>query len=58
MNELDSIVKIFDTSLDACDYQYFHQLFHNRTILFNQEIDETIIESVYLPLKDFEKDEN
>ena len=56
MEELDKIVKIFDTSLDICDYQYFHQLLHNRTILFNQEIDETIIESVYLPLKDFEND--
>lgn len=42
--------------LDPIDYQYFHQLFHNRTILFNQEVEESIVETVYLPLLDFEKD--
>lgn len=58
MDELDSILKVFNTTLDICDYQYFHQLLHNRTIIFNSEIDENIIESVYLPLRDFEMDES
>lgn len=40
------------------DYQYFHQLFHNRTIVLNEEICEDILEAVILPLKDFENDDN
>lgn len=58
MDELDNIVKIFTTGVDKIDYQYFHQLIHNRTIVYNQEVDESIIESLYLPLKDFENDTN
>ena len=42
---------------DPVDYQYFHQLFQNRTIIFNQEVAENLIETVYLPLKDFEEDD-
>lgn len=59
MNESDflGVVKEF-SSYDVVTYQYFHQLFHNRTIIFNQEVDESLIESVYLPLLDFEKDDN
>lgn len=38
-------------------YQYFHQLFDKRTVILNSEIDENIIERVYLPLKDFEEDD-
>lgn len=40
------------------DYQYWHQLLDKRTIVFNTEIDEDVIESVYLPMKDFEEDES
>lgn len=43
---------------DPSSYQYFHQLFDNRTILFNKEIEEDIIEAVYLPLQDFENDDS
>ena len=43
---------------DAVKYQYFNQLLKNRTVVFNGEVDETIIESVYLPLKDFEEDDS
>ena len=46
------------TSLNPVRYQYFNQLFNKRTILFNQDIDEDIIETVYLPLKDFEEDDS
>ena len=58
MNEVDSIIKLFDTGIDVNDYQYFHQLFHNRTIIFNQEVEENVIEYIYLPLRDFEKDDS
>lgn len=46
------------SNLDIVNYQYFHQLLHKRTILFNQEVDENIIETVYLPLKEFEEDDS
>ena len=45
------------SALDAVDYQYFHQLFHNRTVIFNQEVEESLVECVYLPLRDFENDD-
>ena len=35
----------------------FHQLFDKRTVILNEEISDSIIESVVLPLLDFEKDE-
>lgn len=38
-------------------YQQFHQLFENRTILLNWEVNESLLENVILPLKDFEKDD-
>lgn len=46
------------SSLDPIQYQYFKQLLQNRTIVFNTDIDENIIETVYLPLKDFEEDDS
>lgn len=52
---IEEILKLVN-GLDICDYQYFHQLFDKRTIIFNSDVDENIIESVYLPLKDFEED--
>lgn len=44
--------------LNPITYQYYHQLFEKRTILLNQEITDSIIEMVYLPLKDFEEDDS
>lgn len=44
------------SSLDPIMYQYFNQLLNHRTIVLNSEIDESILETVVLPLKDFEKD--
>lgn len=59
MVELPDIFAVLSqTSIDPVDYQYFHQLLDNRTIILNREIGEDIIETVYLPLKDFEKDED
>ena len=44
------------SGLDAITYQYFNQLLNKRTIVLNAEIDENILETVVLPLKDFEQD--
>ena len=46
------------SSVDIIEYQYFHQLLENRTIIFNSEIGEDIIETLYLPLRDFENDDS
>lgn len=45
------------SSLDPVSYQYFNQLLNNRTIVLNSEIDENILETVVLPLQDFEQDD-
>lgn len=55
--EFLDIVKEY-SELDAVNYEYFNQRFNHRTILFNREVDEDIIETVYLPLKEFEDDIN
>ena len=57
MESLDFLSALTETGLNPVDYQYFHQLFDNRTVIFNQEIQENIVECVYLPLRDFEKDD-
>ena len=46
------------SSVDVIEYQYFHQLLENRTIIFNSEIGEDIIETFYLPLREFENDDS
>lgn len=56
------IESIFDnlitaSGLDPVLYQYFHQLLDNRTIVFNCEVEEDIVEKVYLPLREFETDD-
>ena len=45
-------------SFDPESYQYFHQLINKRTILFNCDVQEDIIEKVYIPLRDFEQDDS
>ena len=44
------------SSLDPIMYQYFNNLLNRRTIVLNSEIDENILETVVLPLKEFESD--
>ena len=46
------------STLDPIFYQYFHQLLNRRTIVFNRDIDENVVEYVYMPLKEFEEDSN
>ena len=54
---LEDLVALLDTqSIDPATYQYFDKLLNERTIIFNQEIDEKIVERVAIPLLDFEKD--
>ena len=45
-------------ALTLMDYQYLDQLLNHRTIVFNEEVSENIIEKVFLPLKKFEEDDN
>lgn len=42
--------------LEPVSYQYFNQLINHRTIVLNAGIDEEILETVVLPLKEFEED--
>ena len=44
------------SNLDPIMYQYFNHLLNRRTIVLNSEIDENILETVFLPLKEFESD--
>ena len=45
------------STLDPIMYQYFNNLLNRRTIVLNSEIDENILETVVLPLKEFESDD-
>ena len=49
---------LISTGLDYCSYQYFNNLLHHRTIILNADVDETIVESVIIPLKQFEEDDS
>lgn len=44
--------------LDPIKYQYFNQLLNNRTVVLNKDVDESIVETAYLPLKEFEEDDS
>lgn len=50
--------KVTATDLDPRMYQYYNQLFNHRTIILNDDIAEHIVEYVYLPLLEFEKDDS
>lgn len=55
--DLEDLVSLIDTqSIDPAAFQYFQKLLNDRTIIFNQEVDERIVERVAIPLLDFEKD--
>ena len=57
MSDLEFLGFANDVStLDPIMYQYFLQLLQKRTVVLNSEIDENILETIVLPLKDFEKD--
>lgn len=46
------------SGLDIKQYQYFNNLLNRRTIILNDGIDEDILETVVLPLKEFEEDDS
>lgn len=52
------VVFISDASAIPDLHQYNHQLQDNRTIIFNNDVDATILENVILPLLDLEKDDS
>lgn len=55
--DLDEIFTLSTSNgWDPVDYQYFNQLLNHRTVIFNTEVTEDIVERVYLPLRDFEQD--
>ena len=61
--DLETFLDIIDSMVgakgpDPILYQYFHQLLDKRTVIFNREVNEDVIEMVYLPLKEFEDDES
>lgn len=43
---------------DPTIYQYFNQLLNHRTIIFNCDVSEDIVEKVYIPLREFELDDS
>ena len=46
------------SGLDICQYQYFNNLLNRRTIVLNDEIGQDFLETVVLPLKEFEEDDS
>lgn len=59
MGDLDFLSLVQDTAgLDPVMYQYFNQLFNHRTVIFNKDVTEDIVETIWLPLRDFELDES
>lgn len=45
------------SNLDPVMYQYFNHYKNYRTIVFNRGVDDSIVETVILPLKEFERDD-
>lgn len=57
-DEIDILSLINSVSgLNPVDFQYFYQLINKRTVILNNDIDNGIVETVYLPLKNFEEDD-
>ena len=46
------------SALDPITYQYFNQLLNYRTIIMNTGVDDNLLESVIIPLRNFEKDDS
>lgn len=43
---------------DPVMYQYFHQLLDNRTVVMNEYVTDATVEKVFLPMREFEKDDS
>ena len=42
------------SALDPITYQYFNQLLNYRTVIMNAGVDDNLLESVIIPLRNFE----
>lgn len=59
MGDLDFLSLVQDTSsLDPVMYEYFNQRFNHRTVVFNKDVTEDIVETIWLPLRNFEMDDS
>ena len=56
LEELFSSMQTYEFNPES--YQYFNQLLNHRTIIFNCDVQEDLIEKVYIPLRDFENDKS
>lgn len=54
----DDIDTPIENYTDPCLYQYYDSLLRHRTIIFNSEVGNDIVETVIIPLMNFEKDDN
>ena len=45
------------SNLDPIMYQYFNHYKNHRTIVFNRAVDDSIVETVILPLLEYENDD-
>lgn len=54
----DDIDTLIENYTDPCLYQYYDSLLRHRTIIFNSEVGNDIVETVIIPLMNFEKDDN
>ena len=55
--DLEELFNALQTSgFDPSLYQYFNQLINHRTIVFNCDVQEDLIEKVFIPLREFELD--
>lgn len=55
---IDDLDIVLENYIDPCMYQYYDNLLRHRTIIFNQEVGNDIVETVIMPLLNFEKDDS
>ena len=59
--DLEELLTLLEKEAPAFDpvlYQYYHQLINNRTLILNDDVREDLVEKIYLPLRDFERDKS
>lgn len=49
-------LQVMPAGIDPVTYQYFHNLLEKRTVIFNDGIDDSVVETLYLPLRELEND--
>ena len=56
LDELFNNMQMYE--FDPYVYQYFNQLLNHRTIIFNCEVSNDLVERVFIPLREFEQDDS